>query len=157
LPPLGPPPPMPAPRSTTTDTWESLLSELPSLQSVAAANGPTASEQFGHYAACCFAIHASQNRDAPQECLICGGIHTFDDCPILKDHEFLKNHYIRACQMLKQDARHRPDLLAYKRRQTSAEVHQVGTQVTASDDGYATDGTDGSAGTVDFLSGRPAY
>ena len=39
------------------------------------------------------------------DCIVCRKQHTFDDCPILKDHEFLKNHYIQFCQLLRKHQR----------------------------------------------------
>jgi hypothetical protein len=36
-------------------------------------------------------------------CLVCGELHTFDNCPVLKNNDFLKGHYIKFLSFLKRD------------------------------------------------------
>jgi hypothetical protein len=40
-------------------------------------------------------------KDRP--CLVCSGAHLFDDCPVLKNNDFLKDHYIRFSSFLKKE------------------------------------------------------
>ena len=39
------------------------------------------------------------------DCIVCRKQHNFDDCPTLKNHEFLKKHYIQFCQLLRKHQR----------------------------------------------------
>ena len=54
------------------------------------------------YAASILTVKANPIRN----CLICGEPHTFDDCPVLNDTAFIRNHFIRFCQFLKRDQHH---------------------------------------------------
>jgi hypothetical protein len=38
---------------------------------------------------------------ASSPCLVCGKEHRFDDCPVLKDVDYLKDHYNKFCSFLK--------------------------------------------------------
>ena len=54
----------------------------------------------------CFAVQTI--KDQPEraftgDCIVCRQQHTFDNCPILKDIEFLKNHYVRFCQLMRKN------------------------------------------------------
>ena len=51
------------------------------------------------YAVSLFAVKTNPARN----CLICGEQHTFDNCPVLNNAAFLRNHFIRFCQFLKRD------------------------------------------------------
>jgi hypothetical protein len=42
-------------------------------------------------------------------CVVCKGHHTFADCGVLNDHEFLKTHYINFCQQVRREAKLRAD------------------------------------------------
>lgn len=49
------------------------------------------------------AVYALNQRPASlsSPCLVCGEGHRFDDCPVLKNIEYLKDHYIKFCSFLK--------------------------------------------------------
>ena len=55
------------------------------------------------YVAAINAVQASNDRNAPAICIVCGGIHRFDNCDVLKNTDFLRGHYIRYCQQLRRD------------------------------------------------------
>ena len=81
----------------------------------------------------CFAI--SQAKEDPKkvfvgDCIVCRKQHTFDNCPILKDHEFLKNHYIQFCQLLR---KHQRSL----NNTTSGETKKKSVNFVSRDSSYA--------------------
>ena len=55
------------------------------------------------YVAAINAVQASNDHNAPAICIVCGGIHRFDSCDVLKNTDFLRGHYIRYCQQLRRD------------------------------------------------------
>jgi hypothetical protein len=71
--------------------------------------------------------HPGLARSLP--CLVCGDSHSFDSCPVLQNHDFLKEHYIAFVGFLKRDTgirQHRtgslPPLLAPPRPRS---VHAI--------------------------------
>ena len=100
--PLEPPPNMEVPSMWNIDR------ELDKLQSEADSRGPDAVQDLESYKVYINAVRTSPS--TVRNCILCGIDHPFDDCKILKDHEFLKNHFIRSCQVLRQDLRYHPDL-----------------------------------------------
>ncbi len=59
---------------------------------------------YHHYGACIHMIKNDVNRASLQPCIVCGGDHQFSDCRVLKNTEFLKQHYIRYCQQIRREA-----------------------------------------------------
>lgn len=59
---------------------------------------------FHHYAAAVNKITSDPSAATTQTCICCGEQHTFDNCDILQNVDFLRGHYVRFCQQLKRDA-----------------------------------------------------
>ena len=59
------------------------------------------------YTGAIYQIQASAAAPNTSPCLVCGGNHRFDSCPVLRDTDFLRTHYIRYCQLVQRDARAR--------------------------------------------------
>ena len=70
---------------------------------------PTADDReiYHLYAAKVHRISADTNLAATQPCIVCGGTHRFDKCNVLKNTDFLRNHYIRFCQQLRREGSER--------------------------------------------------
>ena len=49
------------------------------------------------------AIQTSNDSNAPATCIVCGGIHRFDSCKVLKNTDFLCGDYIHYCQQLRRN------------------------------------------------------
>ena len=62
---------------------------------------PESTRVHSLYARALYAIQASTNHNAPANCIVCGGIHRFDGCDVLKNTEFLRGHYIQYCQQVR--------------------------------------------------------
>ena len=56
------------------------------------------------YTRALYAMQAAPSRDPTSPCIVCAGTHRFNSCPILKNTEFLRGHYIRFCQQARRDA-----------------------------------------------------
>lgn len=55
---------------------------------------------------CCRAVYAIRedpNVAYEQRCIVCRGVHRFEQCDTLNDHDFLRQHYIRFCQNVRRD------------------------------------------------------
>jgi hypothetical protein len=66
-----------------------------------------------------------------QQCLVCGGDHKFDDCPVLANTTFLRDHYIRSCQYFRREAQALANTFSGTQRHltpstTPRPVHAVG-------------------------------
>lgn len=59
--------------------------------------------EFETYKSAVLAIKNQPNLAYRTECIVCGEEHTFDQCPRLKDLDFLQGHYIRFCQQIRRD------------------------------------------------------
>ena len=81
----------------------------------------------------------------PMTCIVCGGTHTFDDCEVLNNHEFLKSHYIRFTQAVRRDINAREAARSNPREQT-ASVNFL--------DGTTQDNDSDSEDEEHFLTGR---
>lgn len=54
----------------------------------------------------CLAVRAAEvqpERVYTGDCIVCRQAHTFENCPVLRDTEFLRQHYIRFCQFMNRD------------------------------------------------------
>lgn len=60
-------------------------------------------EDYYKYFAAINAIAKDHLKANATTCIICGGTHTFDGCPVLADSEFLRDHYIKFTTWLKRD------------------------------------------------------
>ncbi|KAG7370163.1 reverse transcriptase RNA-dependent DNA polymerase [Nitzschia inconspicua] len=52
------------------------------------------------YRAAVYALHKSPSSLA-SPCMVCGAAHRFDDCPVLQNVDYLRDHYIKFCGFLK--------------------------------------------------------
>ena len=52
----------------------------------------------------CLCYYCCPEQSEQQPCIVCGGEHKFDGCPVLSDAKFLRAHCIRYCQHLRRDA-----------------------------------------------------
>ncbi|KAG7341265.1 GAG-pre-integrase domain containing protein [Nitzschia inconspicua] len=52
------------------------------------------------YRAVVYALHKSLSSLA-SPCMVCGAAHRFDDCPVLQNVDYLRDHYIKFCGFLK--------------------------------------------------------
>lgn len=50
------------------------------------------------------AIKSDPKNMDKRPCIVCGGRHTFSDCGVLGDHEYLKSHYIGFCQQMRRES-----------------------------------------------------
>lgn len=66
--------------------------------------GPESKKLFGKYKKVVQKIEADKRLAYKRPCVVCGGSHLFDDCKVLKKYDFLKDHYIRYCIALRQEA-----------------------------------------------------
>ena len=118
-------------------------------------------ELFHVYSAQVFQTQREPNRAFSSPCLVCSGSHRFTDCPILNDTEFLRQHYIRWCQQLKQDQRarqrHRPDDTPSTSRVHFIESNDSSLPLAeSSDTDYGPDDQQSvdSSSSADFFTGR---
>jgi len=58
---------------------------------------------FDSYRRAVNAIKDDANVAFGTHCIVCKGQHCFENCPVLNNHDFLKKHYIRFCQNVRQD------------------------------------------------------
>lgn len=72
--------------------------EVPDTQ-----NTPNNLMTFDIYRRAVHAIREDPNVAYEQRCIVCRGIHRFEQCDTLNDHDFLKQHYIRFCQNVRRD------------------------------------------------------
>jgi hypothetical protein len=118
--------------STFTNENGELIQELMSIE--------VPEDKANDYTQYCVAVNQiSQSPDKfSGDCMICRSQHSFDNCPVLKDSEFLRSHYIKFCQLM------RRNLSAINRQResrSSANVNFVGQTRTVyrQEDGYASD------------------
>jgi hypothetical protein len=84
---------------------------------------------------------------------VCGETHRFDACPVLKNTDFLRSHYIRYCQHLKRDASARAT--TFKTPSLDRPVHTVAVSNPYDALSVASSHSASSHGTVqDFPLGR---
>ena len=77
---------------------------LASLHSIQAPSTSTDQAMYHQYCATIHRLHADPSQATNPSCIVCGETHRFDACPVLKNTDFLRSHYIRYCQHLKRDA-----------------------------------------------------
>jgi hypothetical protein len=67
-----------------------------------AAAGYTPEHYYGYFHAI---NRLARDTDSMKDrtCLVCSGGHPFDDCPVLRNNDFLKDHYIRFSSFLKKE------------------------------------------------------
>jgi hypothetical protein len=88
-----------------------------------------------------------------QQCLVCGGDHRFDGCPVLANTDFLRAHYIRSCQYFRREAQARAGAFHGQERQTNfPSVNQGVITVGVTDDSSPYSGSDPEYGECDKLS-----
>lgn len=58
---------------------------------------------FHLYALAVNQIVADPKKAQTQTCVVCRKQHTFDQCKVLQNVDFLRSHYVRLCQMLNRD------------------------------------------------------
>lgn len=97
---------VPPPLDTPTNTLDSEESPpfLTTLHAIRAPDNSQDQATFHQYCASVHRIHTDPNQASVSSCIVCGDPHRFDACPILKNNDFLRSHYIRYCQHLKRDA-----------------------------------------------------
>ena len=54
------------------------------------------------YSSAINAIRSNLTRAFTGSCLLCGGQHSFDNCPTLSNTDWLKAHYIQFCRLIRQ-------------------------------------------------------
>ena len=59
---------------------------------------------FATYSASVNLIKANSKVADMQPCIVCGDEHKFADCDVLRNTDFLREHYIRYCQNIRRDA-----------------------------------------------------
>ena len=96
-------PPGTAPLATTgsEDTMDSLDHMLDEIE---VPNNPADMASYYAYRACIYNIQHAPTLAIQQQCIVCNNAHTFDQCPVLSNNNFLRQHYIRYCQLLRRDA-----------------------------------------------------
>ena len=115
-------------------------------------NEPRARRVFHTYAAVVGQIGRDGARVvASDKCLVCGGIHRFDGCPVLNDTKFLSSHYIRLCQFLRRNGQLADSVL----KPATRSVHFVDAMDDEShEDSPPQQDDDSSDEEMDFLTGR---
>ena len=58
---------------------------------------------YDNYCRAVLAIRENPNATYLPNCIVCRGQHRFKNCPTLNNQDFLKQHYIRFCQNVRQD------------------------------------------------------
>ena len=98
------------------------------------------------YAACINRISSEPQQAFDKPCLVCNGSHTFANCPVLQNHDFLKSHYIRFCGLLKRDNQARASTMPASSPHTP--IRFIGSDPRLPSD-------DDSDDDLDFQMGRP--
>ena len=65
---------------------------------------PEARRIHSLYAAAIHRIGAGEQTDSMPTCIICNGLHRFEQCDVLNNTDFLRSHYIRFQQLRRRDA-----------------------------------------------------
>ena len=109
------------------------------------------------YARSIYALQASPNQ-APTTCIVCGGTHRFDGCPVLQNTEFLHGHYIWYCQQARRDASTRAAAFPGTSGEVPPPVPRARVNALAVTDATASlpssEGSDSEDDTRDFQTGR---
>ena len=133
-----------------------LPDDAPFLASLHAIQAPsTSSDQalYHQYCATVHRIHTDPGQATNSSCIVCGETHRFDACPILKNTDFLRSHYIRYCQHLKRDATARAT--TFRNPSSDRPVHTVAVSNQYDALSVASSHSTSSHGTVpDFPLGR---
>ena len=83
--------------SNSDDTMESLLQDANDLTPP---NDDDSHKINFIYRAALYSIKSQPSNATIRPCIVCGLNHRFDGCSVLQDHDFLRQHYIRFCQLL---------------------------------------------------------
>ena len=90
---------------------ESVDSALAELQAITIPDAHDDRMLYHMYSAAVLAIQQKPDMAEKQICIVCGKEHRFVDCQVLKNTEFLKQHYIRYCQQIRREATARAEAL----------------------------------------------
>ena len=90
------------------DQMTTLCSQLDAID--VPANDEDAAQLYGHYVAEVCRISSRPNHPDPPNCIVCGDRHRFENCDLLKNTSFLREHYIRVCQLRRRDENLRANL-----------------------------------------------
>ena len=60
-------------------------------------------ELFNNYRQAVNAIKSNNNAAYEARCIVCNGQHRFENCDVLNNADFLRQHYIRYCQNVRRD------------------------------------------------------
>ena len=60
-------------------------------------------ELFNNYRQAINAIKSNSNAAYETRCIVCNGQHRFENCDVLNNADFLRQHYIRYCQNVRRD------------------------------------------------------
>ena len=128
------------------DSQDTLQTLCISVNAIDVGESPSNNEVKHVYGACIHRIMSQPQQAFEKPCLVCHGSHTFANCPVLQNHDFLKSHYIRFCGLLKRDAQARDSTPNHP--SPPAPVRFIGSDPLSPSD-------DNSDGALDFQMGRP--
>ena len=128
---------------------------LDSVYDIEVPNNRDARKVHHLYTAAIHRIAQSGNSDS-MKCIVCGGEHRFEGCPVLNNTEFLRSHYIRFCQQLRCDSQARESALRNGSSSPSLRVSFVDAQEDQPSQLVTSSGSQEEEmdDELDFLSGR---
>ena len=132
--------------TTSDDSQDSIHDLCLSINAIDVGDSPSDNEVKHVYGACIHRIMSQPQQAFDKPCLVCHGSHTFANCPILQNHDFLKSHYIRFCGLLKRDTQARDS--PPNRSSSPTPLRFIGSDHLSPSD-------DDSDGDLDFQMGRP--
>jgi hypothetical protein len=143
--------------SASADSDDSLSDLLAELHTMDIPDDLESFRVHALYARSIYALQASSNQ-APTTCIVCGGTHRFDGCPVLQNTEFLRGHYIRYCQQARRDASSRAAAFPGTSGEVPPPVPRARVNALAMTDVTASlpssEGSDSDDDTRDFQTGR---
>ena len=82
------------------DTMDTVIN---SLNTITVPTDPNDRELYHMYSAGIHRVQREPNAAKTLPCIVCGGNHRFAACDVLKNTEFLRNHYITWCTQVQRD------------------------------------------------------
>ena len=98
-------------------------------------------------------LYRIQSEPFQTKCIVCGGMHRFDNCEVLANTSFLRSHYIRYCQMMNKDTSIRETAVSDKQKVNAVDVANEMDFVNECELSDSNSSSD-SSNTEDFQTGR---